>query len=211
MSEIALPGLPNNHNPSVSAVILAGGYSRRMGGIDKALLSWQGVPLIQRVYAVAAACCPEVLVVTPWCDRYQPIVSGPVEPVLDQVRQGPLVALSQALKQVNTEWVLLLACDLPCLNPEVLQSWISQLSDLPSEVMALVPRQCDRWEPLCGFYRLDVQIPLATFIQAGGRSFQQWLSQLPVQPLPVDHSTARMLCNCNTLSDLANQQNQDEC
>jgi molybdenum cofactor guanylyltransferase len=113
---------------------------------------------------------------------------------------GPLVALTQSLGQVQTPWLLLLACDLPQLNSTILQDWINQLptTDL---AWAYVPYGTDRWEPLCGFYHVNALASLQTFISGGGQSFQQWLSQIPAVPLGVDDAIAAMLWNCNTPTD----------
>ena len=57
----------------IVALILAGGQSRRMG-FDKALMAWNGEPLIQRTCRVALGCAARVYVVTPWADRYRPVL-----------------------------------------------------------------------------------------------------------------------------------------
>jgi molybdenum cofactor guanylyltransferase len=204
--------------PEVASLILAGGQSRRMGQ-DKALVTWQGQPLLQRVYEVAVACTPQVYLLSPWPERYQDCLPQ-AEFLLEATPEaGPLVALAQALEQISADWLLLLPCDMPRLDPEILTTWQQQLVDQPSHVRALIPRHANgQWEPLCGFYRLQPlphQAPLQKliqdYIQQGGRSFQAWLSQLPAQPLAVTPTVATMLWNCNTPQDLAEPPEEPGC
>ncbi len=195
---------------NIAALILAGGQSSRMGQ-DKALVTFEGQPLLQRMCQVAATCCQPIYILTPWPERYQPVVSENVQFLLEShPGQGPLVALADGLAQIQAEWVLLLACDLPLLQPTILQTWVNQLTWVPDSMLAVVPRQASGWEPLCGFYRRAALKPLQEFIQQGGRSFQMGLTQIPVQPLTVDQSVAEMLFNCNTPDDLNRlEKNQD--
>lgn len=189
----------------LSAIILAGGQSSRMGQ-DKALIPLQGVPLLRRVCKVALQCTSEVYVVTPWPDRYQDILPDACR-LLQEVAllgetapHGPLVGFAQGLAQVKTDWVLLLACDLPQLQVKVLQNWATQLEKTDKNVIALLPRHPKGWEPLCGFYRRQCLPMLTQFINEGGRSFQSWLAQHPVQELMIQDT--QLLFNCNTPSDL---------
>lgn len=187
---------------TVASIILAGGQSSRMGE-DKALIPWDGVPLLQRVAEVAAQCTQNVYIVTPWPERYQAIAPQECQWIIESdPGKGPLVALSQAWETIQNPWIFLLGCDLPNLDPTLLQSWIDPLANLPETTLAVVPRQGKHWEPLCGFYRSQLQPNLTSFLQNGGNSFQQWLSSIQVQPLPVDATIAQMLHNCNTPADL---------
>lgn len=186
-------------NLTLSAIILAGGQSKRMGQ-DKALLMPQGTPLLQQVIQVAGQCAEEVYVVTPWPERYQAIIANQCKFIQETDPDGPLVALSQGLAQVKTDWVLVLACDLPWLQVEVLQSWVAQLVEVQEEVIACLPKDARGWQPLCGFYRQRSLPLLQEYIQQGGRSFQSWLPQYPVEVLPV--RDLKMLFNCNTPADL---------
>ncbi len=199
---------------SLSAIVLAGGQSSRMGR-DKARIPVQGVPLLRQVCDVALTCTCEVYVVTPWPERYQDILPAachviPEVPLPGETKpHGPLVGFAQGLAQVETDWVLLLACDLPQLQANVLQSWVTQLDKTADDAMpeavreatiALLPRHPKGWEPLCGFYRRQCLPMLTQFIDEGGRSFQRWLGQHLVQELPL--SNTQLLFNCNTPADL---------
>jgi molybdenum cofactor guanylyltransferase len=189
---------------SVSTLILAGGHSRRMGQ-DKAMLLLEDEPLLTRLCQVALLCVPPVRVVTPWPERYQAILPNPVLLVHERASaeetesNGPLVGFAQGLRAVETNWVLLLACDLPCLGGENLRAWMVQLAHASEDAIAVLPRHEKGWEPLCGFYRRSCLENLNEFIAQGGRSFQRWLQQHPVEELVVP--TPQVLWNCNTPSD----------
>lgn len=184
----------------LTAIILAGGKSSRMGE-DKALILIQGVPLLQRIYNIAEACATTVYVVTPWSERYQHILPSNCQFIKEApLSNGPLVGFAQGLAQVQTNWVLLLACDLPNLRVEVLQEWANKLDDVSDEAIAALAHHIKGWEPLCGFYRRSCLADLNEYIKQGGRSFQSWLNQHSVQLLPV--TEPGMLFNCNTPEDL---------
>jgi molybdenum cofactor guanylyltransferase len=190
----------------VAALILAGGQSSRMGH-DKALIHLEGMPLLRRVCEVALTCTPSVKIVTPWPDRYRAVVPSGVTFVQEkflpqEVAQshGPLVGLAQGLAQVEADWVLALACDLPNLKANILQAWKRQLDSLPPTTLAYLPQINERWEPLCGFYRQGCLPLLEAFIQTGGRSFQRWLDRQPVAVI-ADVDPA-LLLNLNTPADL---------
>ncbi|CAN1209409.1 putative molybdenum cofactor guanylyltransferase [Tumidithrix helvetica PCC 7403] len=209
----------------IAAIALAGGQSSRMGQ-DKALVEIDGVPLLQRICAVAQqAGAIEICVVTAWQERYQKLVLPTIAKfVHDRDRQGALFGFSLGLAEVNKasnppDWVLLLACDLPHLDGAILQTWANHLSDLPEKAIAYLPRHIasnaqnsrqnfkyqPEWEPLCGFYRTSCLKSLEEFIETGGSSFQRWLSQGNVEA--IDEVDPQMLFNCNTPTDLLNVKN----
>ncbi|MDX2216205.1 MAG: molybdenum cofactor guanylyltransferase [Oculatellaceae cyanobacterium bins.114] len=197
--------LINLTKPELAAIVLAGGNSVRMG-CDKALLAVNGIPLLQSVCQIAQQCANPVYVVTGWAERYHEIVPSDCqiipegESMLSWQPQGPLVGFARGLAQVNTDWVLVLACDMPRLRADVLQAAIAQLPNISPEAIAYLPRQSNRWEPLCGFYRRSGLPELQRFIDTGGRSFQRWLETQTVAELPL--SDPSILLNCNTPEDL---------
>ncbi|MEH2075540.1 MAG: molybdenum cofactor guanylyltransferase [Nostoc sp.] len=190
----------------LSAIVLAGGKSSRMGQ-DKALIPIEGMPLLQRVCGIAQSCTDTVYIITPWPERYQDLLLPGCQFIQEvplsrkSISHGPLVGFAQGLAEVQTEWVLLLACDLPKLRVEVLQEWVTKLDSVGDNAIAALAEHPKGWEPLCGFYRRRCLPQLLEFINQGGRSFQQWLRQYPVEVLPL--AEPEMLFNCNTPEDLA--------
>jgi molybdenum cofactor guanylyltransferase len=184
----------------LSAIVLAGGQSSRMGQ-DKALIPIAGVPMVRRVCLAALDCVTTVYVVAQ-DDCYQSLLPTRcylIEEQPELARSGPLVGFMQGLAAIETEWVLLLACDLPRLTGDVLQQWCEQLNGVSPATVALLPRSTQGWEPLCGFYRRSNLDSLSDFVTAGGRSFQPWLAEQQVAILVVDE---QLLLNCNTPIDL---------
>ncbi|MGB3293452.1 MAG: NTP transferase domain-containing protein [Phormidesmis sp.] len=222
---------------SLSAIILAGGHSRRMGQ-DKALLTLpNGQPLLQRTAQIAQQLTSDTLVVTPWPERYQPILSPTVRLVKEQTAShaqptpqstakafGPLGGFAQGWSLVRSDWCLLLACDLPYLEPDPLRQWWQWLIALPPDhlslsvpttgepsadlkdhnapIMASLAPGTKGWEPLCGYYHRSCLPGLHRHIAGHDRSFQSWLTTIPIAAYCALPAT--LLFNCNTPHDWAN-------
>lgn len=118
MIEMQRPDSP----PRVSGIILAGGKSRRMGR-DKALLEFDGAPLIARVIERVRAVCAEVIIVANDADAYArfglPIVADVY------AGKGSLGGIYSGLLSARTDYALAVACDLPFLNDALLRYLIA--------------------------------------------------------------------------------------
>lgn len=179
-------------------------------GQDKALIEIDQVPLLDKICQIALQCADSVYVITPWVERYRAVVDRQVQfirevPLSNQPNEpnGSLVGFVQGLANVQTDWVLLLACDLPGLREEVLQDWAAKLSTVEGAIAFLPKNPEGYWEPLCGFYRQDCLPSLEVYVANGGRSFQGWIAQQSVQAVQeLAISDRQMLLNCNTPEDL---------
>lgn len=187
-----------------AALILAGGQSRRMG-CDKALLALPTTEtLLQRTCSIAQACVSQTYVLTPWPERYQHLLPASVKCLQEGSAQaGPMVALDQGWSMILADaqrrapdWLLVLACDLPALEPSILQAWQRKLATISSDAIAALPQRHHRWEPLCGFYHRRCIPSLQRAVAANIHSFQQWLADEVVTPLAL--ADENMLQNCNT-------------
>jgi molybdenum cofactor guanylyltransferase len=208
----------------VVAMILAGGKSSRMGR-DKATIEIDGVPMLRRIYDIVASCndggirsIESIYIVTPWVERYRSILPMPGTRgcandcnfiTEEDPHRGPLVGFAQGLSQIEADWVLLLACDLPNLTTSFIQNSMlgtrgcasGLLRDIPIQSMAYLPKSDRGWEPLCGFYRGNCLDSLQEYINGGGQSFQGWLKTEIVTELTGGNP--QILLNCNTPADLA--------
>lgn len=119
--------------PRVSAVILAGGKSQRMGR-DKAFIEFEGEPLIARVIARVRHLGTEVIVVAGNVEAYARFgarVLGDVYP-----GKGSLGGIYSGLLAAREEFALAVACDMPFLNPALLRYLIS----LAPQFDVVIPR-----------------------------------------------------------------------
>ena len=182
-------------------------------GQDKALLQLpDGRRMLEKTVAVAQMLTPDVTIVTPWPERYQPLLSTPIHWLEDTREEGPLAGFAQAWADMSADWCLLLACDLPNLEANVLQQWWHWLTSeqapeglsstkLSSPVTASLVKGRKGWEPLCGYYHRRCTAGLNRHLNAGDRDFQSWLPALQIAPyLSVPDE---MLFNCNRPADWA--------
>jgi len=158
---------------AVSAFILAGGKSSRMG-TNKALLPFEGVPLVVRQVSKLRTLIGDVRVVGPpeiYTSLGLPVVAD-VEPNL-----GPLGGIATALDVSRSEWNLILAVDLVNMTRE----WLGRLvrEACGRDVDAVVPRTERGLEPLCAMYRKSCQASLCEALQRGERSVVGWLQTAP--------------------------------
>jgi len=197
---------------AAAVLILAGGHSQRMGR-DKAAIALGNESMLGRTVRVAAETMTgPVAIVTPWPERYRPLVpTSGCHWILEDTQNaggaGPLRGLLQGMTDdwlAESAWVLVLACDLPYLSVEELTRWRIQLDAAPTGAIALLPRGLKGWEPLCGFYRRDSLMSLQAYWAAGGRSLQDWLQQQTTGAVAILNVRDRCtLFNCNTPEDWA--------
>jgi molybdopterin-guanine dinucleotide biosynthesis protein A len=135
-----------------AAVVLAGGRSSRMGQA-KALLPFDGEPLIQHLVKTLAAMFGEMVVVAA---REQPLPALPATVVRDEVAyQGPVGGLCYGLSAITREAAFVTSCDAVFLNPRLVAHLVALLAGHD----VVVPYWEGRAQPLHAVYRRSV-LPL---------------------------------------------------
>jgi len=111
---------------SISGVILAGGQSRRLGR-DKAVEPVGGQPLIRRVIERVAQVASEIVVVVADRTRGEKLPLAADHRIALDIYpgKGSLGGIFSGLSSVQEEWGLVVACDMPFLNLELLRYMMS--------------------------------------------------------------------------------------
>ena len=155
-----------------TALILAGGDSRRMGR-DKAALVLGGRTLLETVTAAMQQVFPQVLV-----SVRQPRAGVDLPQVCDEVAaSGPLAGLVAGLAQAKTPWVFAIACDMPFISSALVEG----LAMLRGQHQAVVPMVGGFEQPLAAFYATSAQEAMRTALAAGDRSMRGVLQNLDVR------------------------------
>ena len=190
-----------SHSESaVSAIVLAGGQSRRMGR-DKALIDYQGRPIIAHVIDTLHGLSDDIAVVSNRSDLYGPFGARVVpdyEPPC-----GPLGGIAAGLQAAQHPLAVVVACDMPFLNVTLLR-W---LIDLAEGYDAVVPQTGDEFEPLHAVYRRECHDPIVRRIERGERRVISFFADVRLRPVPepewrVLDPAGRSLVNLNTPEDL---------
>ncbi|CCQ37316.1 molybdenum cofactor guanylyltransferase [Natronomonas moolapensis 8.8.11] len=136
-----------------SGVIVAGGRSVRMGGTEKTVVDVAGTPLIRRVADRLCAATDE-LVINCREDQRDSIAGAldGLDPrfAVDEVPdRGPVAGIETGLEAAETEYSVVVAADMPFLDPDLL----SYLFERAADHEAAVPRPGEWFEPLHAVYR----------------------------------------------------------
>ncbi|MDI6888072.1 MAG: molybdenum cofactor guanylyltransferase [Methanocellales archaeon] len=135
-----------------SAVILAGGQSTRFGA-DKSLIPVGNRPTIRYVMDNVSGVVDEVVVVARDVEQGKRICSaiGEVNLAYDPIiGYGPVAGILAGLRSARAEYVITLACDMPLVNPDI----INLLFSLAKGYDAVVPKWPDgNLEPLHAVYK----------------------------------------------------------
>lgn len=142
------------------AVVLVGGKSSRMGR-SKALLPFDGEPLIAHVVRKLESIFPEIVVVAA---PDQELPTLPVKIARDEVAyRGPVSGIYHGLKTSTKETCFVTSCDAPFLNLTFVSHLLAQISD----VDVVVPFWEERFQPLHAVYRTSVAPLLKNQLERG--------------------------------------------
>jgi len=194
-----------SHKLPLTAVVLAGGRSLRMG-VDKTQLDIGGRALVARAVNAVAPVVDEVIIVTNRPENL-PLAQLPdgVEVMADKVAyQGPLGGLATGLAAASHPWALTVAADMPWISEDVVRLLWSQRTR--SDVV--IPVGDKGAEPLLALYRVAKTLPVAdAVLESGRRRLLAMFPDLRVHEIPmaeiqkIDPELATLF-NINTPADL---------
>lgn len=169
----------------VTAVIMAGGQSRRFGQQPKALASLGGVPLLVHIIERLS---PQVSALALSVESRNPLFNSFG---LDQIEDpapgshGPLPALLAALRwlraQEGSEWLQLSPCDTPFIPTGLVGRLSIHVGAQDSR--GCVPRFRDELQPTFGLWHVSLLSAVEQGVAGGMRGFKEFLDVHPVSIL----------------------------
>ena len=165
---------------AVGGIVLAGGAGRRMGA-DKALLELGGRTFLENAVDILLTVTDDVVVAGGSAARAAwPELRVPVVPDRFQ-RRGPLAGLDAGLRAVKNNSAVVVACDMPFLNPRLLRRLAAQIAGYD----AVVPVSSGRRHPLHGVYSRRC-LPLIEELLRRGGGMNDLLNRVKTKVVPEE-------------------------
>ena len=165
---------PSPKNAPLTGIVLAGGRSRRYGK-NKALVTLDGIPLIERVCSVLKLVTDSVIVSTndPELFRFLGLPT-----IRDRIPGlGPLSGIHAGLSVMPGEAALFVACDMPHLNADLIRFMAASRGDAD----AVVPRVSGLPEPLHAIYTKTCFAPVSRAIKNGEHRIVSFFPDIRIQ------------------------------
>ena len=163
------------NSQQITAVILAGGMGRRMGGQDKGQLILNGRPLIEYVLEAIE---PQVKTILINANRHQAEYARygySVIPDALQGYQGPLAGFASGMRAATTPYIVTLPCDGPFSAPDLVARLAAALQNMHADIA--VAHDGERLQPVYALLPTKLQSNLEDFLASGERKIDRWYAQ----------------------------------
>lgn len=181
----------------ITAIILAGGQSNRMNGVDKGLMLLAGKPLFQHVINRIK---PQVDLLMVNCNRHVDQYHSLGYPVFcDDLKGflGPLSGIYSGLLRSTTTWNLFVSCDTPFLPNDL----IVRLVKFAATHQAIYPFDGGKDHPTILLINKSITPQLKNYLEEGNRKLMLFLQQ--INSIAVDFSDKpASFTNINTVEML---------
>lgn len=191
----------------ITGVILAGGRGSRMGGADKGLQNFNGIPMALHTLMRLAPQVGEVMINANRNLGAYEAFGVPVWPDVLGDYAGPLAGFLTALERCETSWLVTVPCDTPLFPQDLVARLARAAEEQDAEIaMAAAPEEDGQihTQPVFCLLRVDLLESLVKFTQANGRKIAAWTAGHKTVLVPFDQpqDDPRAFFNANTLADL---------
>jgi molybdenum cofactor guanylyltransferase len=191
----------------ITGVILAGGRGSRMGGVDKGLQNFNGMPLALHTLLRLQPQVGEAMINANRNLGAYEAFGVPVWPDVISDYAGPLAGFLTALERCETPWLATVPCDTPLYPPDLVARLAQAAHAQDAEIAMAAAREEDgklRTQPVFCLMRLELLESLVRFTHGGGRKIDAWTAQHRTAVVPFDApgDDPRAFFNANTLAEL---------
>lgn len=157
---------------NITALILAGGKGRRLGGADKGKVKFNGKCLIEHVIA---AIKPQVATVIINANRHLDDYSlYGYQVISDNLAgfQGPLAGYASGLQAISTPYMVVVPCDGPWIYKDLVCRLAKTMASQNAEIS--VAHDGQRMQPVYCLLGRTLLPSLEEFLSQGGRKIDKW-------------------------------------
>lgn len=189
----------NERTQAITGCILAGGIGRRLGGIDKGLVTLADRPLVAHVIERFAPQVDDLLLSI---NRNHALYRRYCERVVDDsfgAAAGPLAGIAAALDCVTSPWLAVAPCDSPFVPVNLVARLRAAAVSAGADIA--VARTADGLQPVFALIATRLAPSLREFLHEGGRKTNAWYARHTWVAVDCEHQRADFM-NINTPADL---------
>ena len=159
----------------ITAVILAGGKARRMGGADKGLIKLHGKPMVEYIISALQPQAGNIIINANRNPEQYAAYGLPV--VADMLGDyfGPLVGMATGMHATDKSYIVTAPCDSPFIPPTLVETLYRSLDDNQAEIS--VAHDGVRMQPVFAMLRCKLLPDLLAYLDEGGRKIDSWYGQ----------------------------------
>ena len=196
----------NHQAPGITGLILAGGRGSRMGGSDKGLQNFHGLPLaLQPLMRLQLQSLPlqEVMINANRNLAAYEALGVPVWPDSIDGFAGPLAGFQTGLERCETPLMITVPCDTPLFPLDLVERLFRALDEQDADVAMAAAPEADgtvRAQPVFCLIKTELLESLVKFTQSGGRKIDAWTAQhrCAIVPFDLPSDSPQAFANANT-------------
>jgi molybdopterin-guanine dinucleotide biosynthesis protein A len=193
----------------ITGVILAGGRGSRMGGVDKGLQNFNGVPLALHTQLRLSPQVGELLINANRNLAAYESFGVPVWPDATSLGDfaGPLAGFLTGLERCETAFMMTVPCDTPLFPHDLVARLAAALEAEDADIAMAAAREEDgqlRAQPVFCLMRSELLESVVRFTHGGGRKIDTWTAQhkTVLVPFELPGDDPQAFVNANTLAEL---------
>jgi molybdenum cofactor guanylyltransferase len=190
----------------VTGLVLAGGRGSRMGGVDKGLQNFRGMPMAMFTLMRLAPQVGEMMVNANRNLAAYESFGVPVWPDSLTDYAGPLAGFLTGLEHCETPYLVTVPCDTPLFPQDLVARLAEGLEREDAEIAMAAAREDGklRTQPVFSLFKRELLESLVRFTHEGGRKIDAWTGQHRTAVVAFDRPTdaAGAFFNANTLAEL---------
>ncbi len=188
---------------NITGIILAGGKSSRMG-TDKGFLKLDGISFTEHIIASLKPLVNTIIIVSD-NSEYDTFGCRRVEDLIKD--SGPLAGLYTGLFHSETEYNLVLSCDVPLVNTILLSNLIEEIDE---ETDAVQLQSQSKTIPLVALYRKHCMATCLDLLKKDEKRLRVAIDLLNTKNITVAPEMEPYVKNINTKDQLNELQNAVE-